>query len=249
MVQYFLNTFQKYCSDASEYYQLIERDRYENNYHRMMKELQKCKENPAVMDLYRNNIAAATQLVEDIRIVHHTDWEALQGIYSEGRLLSENGLAITSFEYNTRLPSGGNIYKMMDYVICAPSPGSFMNGLYELQFSRELEEGCPGFFLPQSHVCYEKFEVDDNIIEMKHWREYLSEFIAVHAGEDLHAFWNEMPLSRRPNFLFPDEINVSFIEQINCVSRGAYENIERYGAVLFFKYKNMPLITYRKDVE
>ena len=165
--------------------------------------LHKRKQNPAVMARYQRNIAAAQKLMEEANIVHNTDLEALLGILKEGRLLSEDRLLFTDFHYNSRCSLGGDAYRMMDYVTCTTFSGSFLNGLYRIQFNEQLENKNKACFIPRSHICYEKNMVEDNMMELSHWREYMSEYIAVNAGKDVSAFLNSMQLSQKPDLLFP----------------------------------------------
>lgn len=243
MAQHFLDDFQRFCNNEDEFYRLIESDRYEHNFHRLMKGFQKQKEDPFILERYRANIDEARKLVDTLEIVHNTDFEALVSIYTEGRLLSANRLLVTDFDFHQRYPSGGHVFKMMDYVICGISPGSLLSGLYEIHFNRELEEKITGYFIPHSHVCYDKCRVEDNMMEIRHWREYMIEAIAINA-KDVSAFWNRMHPSEKPDLIFPNFIDISFIKEIYCASRRAYYELMDNSFMLFNYRKQTPPISY-----
>lgn len=208
-----------------EYYCMVEdgleskknTNRKEYNFNRIMEQLENKKQDEKVKISYNKNISKAKALVDKFDIVHNTSLESIIGIIQQGALLSVDEMEKRDISFNFRISIRGINDEMHKYVFASTHQSDAIYGLYEIKFKRAIETINGAQFTPSNYLEYGQEVLKDYFMDIKNWRKYLAEYIAT-TMDELENYLKETPVHLRPEFLFPDPIQISDFESITCIN-------------------------------
>lgn len=218
-----------------EYYCMVENgleakkdaNRKQYNFQRLMNVFREKRQDEKVKGRYDANIAKVKAMVEKFEIVHNASLDSVIGIVQNGGLLSIDEMEKRDISFNFRISFRGINDDMHRYVFGATHKGDPVYGFYELKFKSDVEAIKDAMFLPKSNIEYGLEVLKDYYMDIKEWRNYLAEEIAVKM-DDPNNYLKATSLHFRPEFLFPEQITLGNIESINCANdKAAVELVRR----------------------
>lgn len=220
----FLKDLEYYCmvEDGLEGKKSANRKQY--NFKRLLNEINVQKQDENIKARYERNITRTKAMVDKFDIVHNTGVESIISIIQNGALLSIEEMEKRDISFNFRISFRGINDEMHKYVFGTAAQGDPIYGLYEIKFKKEVEGIVGAQFAPQSYLVYGAEVLKDYFMDIKDWRAYVSEQIAT-TMDDPEEYLKKIPVHSRPEFLFENELPISYIEKITCVNKTAYEEL------------------------
>lgn len=217
-----------------EYYSMVENgleakkdaNRKQYNYQRLMIAFKEKRQDEQIKARYDANIAKAKAVVDRFEIVHNTSLDSVIGIIQNGGFLSIDEMEKRDISFNFRVSFRGINDEMHKYVFGATQKGDPVYGFYELKFKRDIEKIEGAMFLPKSNIEYGQEVLKDYYMDLKDWRNYLAEEIAMKM-DDPSSYLGVTPLHLRPEFLFPEQVPFWNIESITCANDKAATELVR----------------------
>lgn len=217
-----------------EYYCMVENgleakkdaNRKQYNFQRLMNAFREKRKNEQIKTRYDTNISKVKAMIDKFEIIHNTSLDSIIGIIQNGGLLSIDEMEKRDISFNFRISFRGINDEMHKFVFGTIHKGDPVYGFYELKFKRDVEAIEGAMFLPKSNIEYGLEVLNDYYMDIKDWRSYLTEEIAM--LDNPGSYLEGTPLHLRPEFLFPEQISFQNIESISCANdRAATELIRR----------------------
>lgn len=221
----FLKNFEYYCINEGAFEEKELNNKPSENFRRMMKELGNLKSRAVTMERYSENIRNVENYVSSLSLVHNTNLENIISIIKMGKITSIIEMEKKDIAFNYRITQTGIHEEMLKYVFCSLEPGDWTNGLCQIKFKKNIEK-MPGKFLPKSYLCYHAHEIANHWINLEHWKQYYTEFIAVNF-DNIEDYLNNTSFFERPEFLFECSITLDLVEEIKCSTSGIHSALIR----------------------
>ena len=220
----FLKELEFYCNNENGLEEKKDKNRGQYNLKKILKELESQKSDEEIKKRYDSNISMSKEFVKGLDIVHTTTLPCLISIIQNGALLSIAEMERKDISFNYLISFRGINEDMFKYVFGTVGKADAIYGQYEIKLKRQIEAIESSKFLPKSNLEYGEEVLKDYICDLKYWRAYLAEHIAVNY-ELPDNYITQTPVHLRPQLLLNEKIPLSYIESITCSNQRAYKEL------------------------
>lgn len=221
-----LKELEHYCMNEDGLESKKNANRKQYNFQRLMDEFKSKRNDGEIRAKYEANISKSKTLVDRFKIIHNTNLDSIISIIQNDALLSIDEMEKRDISFNFRISFRGINDEMHKYVFGATEQGDLIYGLYQINFKKEVESLSDTQFIPKSYIEYGPEVLQDYFMDIKNWRDYLAEEIAMTNEEPGKYIWST-PVHLRPEFIFSDKIPVSYFESIICANDKACTELIR----------------------
>lgn len=217
----FLKDLEFYCKNERALEKKKEATRLIDNFNRIQKRL---NQNIKISQSNPANFKKIKSSIDNISIAHYTNLTSLIGIIEDGavfctsKLLDNHAL----FMYRSSIYGFSDIQQ--EHVFATIKSGEWLYGMYEISFSKTVENLPNAKFLPKGIINYYPVLLNDYLMDIKYWRDYLTKYISLNY-DSFEDYMNSTPVHLRPEFLFYKEIPISYVEEITCATEKDYYDL------------------------